>query len=239
MYPCSLPNVYPCSLPNVYPCSLPNVHPCSLPNVYPCSLPIVCPPASVPTQVLEGVKNTVRVLPVSQERVRPPRIFHVDRVLRPFLMSEATAQSMLVHCRPMTSRRVGGETMPEQEYYVAHFSVAWSRRNRAAGSPKLLLITSQRVVFGDELRLRPIWETRVERIARVELKVGYVMVWLWEKVGPGTPTYSYNIVVERIIFCNDPVVLEAMFERLWSVAMQRDRALLYSHRRGLPGPGLG
>ena len=184
-----------------------------------------------PTQILEGVKNTVRVLPVTQQRVRPPRIFHADRVLRPFSEGEARAQSMLVHCRTIMGRSVGGDVESEQEYYVDHFSVTWTRRDRAAGAPKLLLITSQRVVFGDELRLRPIWETRIERIARVELKPGYVMLWTWEKVGPGTPTYSYNMVVERILYCNDPNVLLQLFARLWSVANQQDPARIYAQRR--------
>ena len=146
-------------------------------------------------------------------------------------MAEAKAQSMLVHCRTIMGRSVGGEVASEQEYYVDHFSVTWTRRDRTAGAPKLLLITSQRVVFGDELRLRPIWETRIERIARVELKTGYVMLWTWEKVGPGTPTYSYNMVVERILYCNDPNVLLQLFARLWSVANQQDPARIYAQRR--------
>eukprot|EP00966_Prymnesium_polylepis_P318867 7364460-Prymnesium_polylepis.1 len=87
-------------------------------------------------------------------------------------MAEAKAQSMLVHCRTIMGRSIGGDVGVEQEFYVDHFSVTWTRRNGTAGSPKLLLITSQRVVFGDELRLRPIWETRIERIVRVEQKPG-------------------------------------------------------------------
>jgi len=173
------------------------------------------------SKILEGVKNTVRVFPVTQQRVRPPRIFHADRLLREFSLAEAKAQSMLQHCRTITERSLSGEQDAEQEYYVDHFSVTWTRRSGTEGSPKLLLITSQRVVFGDELRLRPIWETRIERIARVELKPGYVMLWTWEKFGPSTPTYSYNIVVERILYCNDPNVLMQLFARLWSVANQR------------------
>lgn len=39
------------------------------------------------------------------------------------------------------------------------------------------------------------------------------------------------MVTERLLYCNDEVVLETMFLRLWSVAMQRDRATIYSQRR--------
>ena len=88
-------------------------------------------------KVLEGVKNMVVVLPTAQQRVRPPRIFHVDRVLRPFQKEEAQAQSMLAHCR------TGLDARNEQEFYVDHFSVSWTRRDRTPGRPKLLLITSQ------------------------------------------------------------------------------------------------
>eukprot|EP00965_Chrysotila_dentata_P187071 6171904-Pleurochrysis_carterae.AAC.2 len=116
----------------------------------------------------------------------------------------------------------------EYEYYVDHFSITWTTRNSSAGAPKLLLVTSQRVVLGDEGRLRPEWEVPVERIARVELKPGHLMLWTWEQLGIGTPTFSYNVVVERLVCCNNPTVLEALFSRLWSVAAQRDRAALAS-----------
>ena len=72
---------------------------------------------------------------------------------------------------------------------------------------------------------------RVERIARVELKADHVMLWTWEKIGPGTPTASYNMIFERLIHCNNAATLEAMFLRLWHVAEQRDRATIYAHRR--------
>ena len=83
-------------------------------------------------------------------------------MLRPYSMAEARAQSLLIHCKMET----GGEAI-RNEYYVEHFSVSWTTRHHGAGPPKLLLITSHRVVLGDEARLRPEWEVRVERIARV------------------------------------------------------------------------
>ena len=68
----------------------------------------------------------------------------------------------------------------------------------------------------------------LERIARVELKAGHVMLWTWEQVGVGIgftqSTRFINLVVERSILCDDAQVLEAMFHRLWAVAMQHDRA---------------
>ena len=79
--------------------------------------------------------------------------------------------------------------------------------------------------------LRPLWEVRVERIARVELKADHVMLWTWEKIGPGTPTASYNMIFERLIHCNNAATLEAEVFRLWHVAEQRDRATIYAHRR--------
>ena len=50
------------------------------------------------------------------------------------------------------------------------------------------------------------------------------------QLGPGLPAYSYNIVVERLVHCNNPSVLEALFLRLWDVAAQRDRANIYAQR---------
>ncbi len=161
--------------------------------------------------------------------MRPPRVFHVDRVLRPFSLQEAKAQSMLAQCVMNTDASYGGE----QEYYVDHFTLRGSGTSlrRVATRPRLLLVTSQRVVLGDAARLRPLWEVRVERIARVELKADHVMLWTWEKIGPGTPTASYNMIFERLIHCNNAATLEAMFLRLWHVAEQRDRATIYAHRR--------
>ena len=88
------------------------------------------------------------------------------------------------------------------------------------GGTALLLVTSARVVLGDQARLRPLWEVPLERIARVEKRSGYVILWTWERVGLGTPSTLVNVVLERKIFCSDSVVLEAMFNRLWMVAMQ-------------------
>ena len=176
-------------------------------------------------KVFERVKNTISAFQEKQ-RVRPPLVFHINRVLRPYAEHEARAQSMLINCEfDATHANL------EQEFYVAHFSNSWTTRQGYAGPPKLLLVTSQRVVLGDEARLRPEWEVRVERIARVELKADHVMLWTWEKIGPGTPTASYNMIFERLIHCNNAATLEAMFLRLWHVAEQRDRATIYAHRR--------
>ena len=186
------------------------------------------------SKACEGLKNTVSVVQEMQRR-RPPRTFHVDRVLRPFSMSEARAQSILGFCKLRGDPSSSGERHGDgplvggaQEYYVDHFVIPWTTRDRTAGSPLLLLVTSARVVLGDEARLRPLWEVPLERIARVERKAEHVMLWTWEKVGVGIGssvqnTHAYNIVVERAIFCNNPAVLEAMFTRLWAVAMQHDR----------------
>jgi hypothetical protein len=65
-----------------------------------------------------------------------------------------------------------------------------------------------------------IWQVPLERLARVELKKDHVMLWTWEKVGFAMPSYSYNVVVERIVHCTNALVLEAMFNRLHSVARQ-------------------
>ena len=54
----------------------------------------------------------------------------------------------------------GDEAATKSEYYVEHFSISWTTRHHGAGPPKLLLITSHRVVLGDEARLRPEWEAR-------------------------------------------------------------------------------
>jgi len=127
-------------------------------------------------KVFEGVKNTISAFQEKQ-RVRPPLVFHINRVLRPYAVHEARAQSMLINCEfDATHANL------EQEFYVAHFSISWTTRQGYAGPPKLLLVTSQRVVLGDEARLRPEWEVRVERIARVELKPDHLMLWTWEKV---------------------------------------------------------
>ena len=50
-------------------------------------------------------------------------------------------------------------------------------------------------------------------------------------MGPGLPSYSVNVVVERLVHCNNPAVLEALFLRLWDVAAQRDRAHVYAQRK--------
>jgi len=72
-------------------------------------------------------------------------------VLRPFDSNEARAQSLLVLCklRPDPS---GAANTPE--LYVDHFVIDWMTRYRTAGAPLLLLVTSKRVVLGDEARLR-------------------------------------------------------------------------------------
>ena len=54
------------------------------------------------------------------------------------------------------------------------------------------------------------------------------MLWTWEQVGPVTSSFSYNIVVERLVHCNNPALLQALFLRLWSVAAQRDRATAFA-----------
>ena len=126
---------------------------------------------------------------VEMSRRRPPRAFRMDRVLRPFAMGEARAQSMLGLCklRPGGGSGSGGAAAggggsggaasvgaatadalhapPAQEFYVDHFTIEWTTRYRTAGPPLLLLITSGRVVLGDEERLRPLWEVPLERIA--------------------------------------------------------------------------
>ena len=51
------------------------------------------------------------------------------------------------------------------------------------------------------------------------------------------PSYSVNVVVERLVHCNNPAVLEALFLRLWDVAAQRDRANVYAQRKLQRGSG--
>ena len=132
------------------------------------------------SKTCEGLKNTVSVITEMQRR-RPPRTFHPDRVLRPFHMSEARAQSLLGLCKGGG----GGGPSNQQEFYIDHFTIPWTTRSRTMGAPLLLLVTSARVVLGDEARLRPLWEVPVERIARVERKADHVMLWTWEKLGVG------------------------------------------------------
>ena len=160
------------------------------------------------SKTCEGIKNTVGVLHEMQRR-RPPRAFHVDRVLRPFSMDEARAQSMLGLCKLRTAATPAPHAAhappgsPLQEFYVDHFKVAWTTRYATPGTPLVLLVTSGRVVLGVEETLRPLWEVSLERIARVELKEGHVMLWTWEQVGVGIgfaqSTQFINLVVERSI----------------------------------------
>lgn len=163
------------------------------------------------------------------ERRRPPRTFHVDRVLRPFHPSEARAQSLLSLCKLLrqgaSSTAAAGSASPPPEFYVDHFVIDWTTRHRTAGAPLLLLVTSARVVLGDQARLRPLWEVPFERVARVELKPDHVLLWTWEKVGVGLGSeqnaFAYNIIVERTILCNNAATLEAVYKRLSGVARQR------------------
>lgn len=174
------------------------------------------------SKLCEGIKNTVTVLEQAQ-RQRPPRIFHADRVLRTYSLAEAHAQAMLSECRaPTLDPMLLGAPAPN-EYYLDHFRISWVTRDKRAGPPRLLLVTTARVVLGDAERLRPLWEVPLERIARVEQRSGHVLLWTWEKVGVGTLTKAFNVVVERAIHCSDAAVLEAMFSRLWAVASQLDR----------------
>lgn len=185
-------------------------------------------------KVFEGIKNTVSVLTVMQ-RLRPPRVFREDRVLRPFSLSEAQAQAMLGQCRQLQDEGASAARY-RHEFYIAHYSVPWMTRQKAPGPPRLLLITSARVVLGDEARLRPLWEVPLERIMRVELKPDHVILWTWEQFGIlPTSTYTYNIVVERRIFCSSGLVLEAMASKLRALATQQDRALSGDGRAGGAG----
>lgn len=175
------------------------------------------------SKACEGIKNTLSVITV-MERQRPPRTFRSDRVLRPFDMAEARAMSLLELCK----LPAGMPTAAVHECYVDHFSIAWTTPFHTPGAPLLLLLTSARVVLGDEARRRPFWEVALERLARVELAAGHVILWTWEKLGVGVGaaqrTLAYNVIVERSIRCNDPAVLEAIFHRLNAVARQQDRA---------------
>ena len=189
-------------------------------------------------KLCEGVKNTVSVLEQPQ-RQRPPRVFHADRVLRPFSRAEAHAQAMLAECRLLTpsdgraavadgtvaTAGAASAAGAPNEYYIDHFRIAWRTRHQTAGAPRLLLVTTARVVLGDAERLRPLWEVALERIARVERRAGHVLLWTWERVGLDALSYAYNVIVERKIQCSDAATLEAIFSRLWAVANKLDGAV--------------
>ena len=142
---------------------------------------------------------------------------------------------MLGLCRLDAKQRAGSLSAgTSQELYVDHFSITWTTRYHTAGAPLLLLVTSRRVVLGDEARLRPMWEVPLERIARVELQTDHVMLWTWEKflnigVGSNQSTHAYNIVVERSIMCNNAATLEACFQRLRAVSTQYDRTSMLGY----------
>ena len=51
-----------------------------------------------------------------------------------------------------------------------------------------------------------------------------VRLWTWETIGIGSPDYAYNIIVERGVPCADAATRDSIFQRLWAVAMQIDRA---------------
>ena len=182
--------------------------------------------------------GTVHVTVLEQaQRQRPPRIFHADRVLRTYSLAEAQAQAMLSECRALPQDEMHLGVHEQSEYYLDHFRISWTTREKRAGTPRLLLITTARVVLGDAERLRPLWEVPLERIARVEQRSGHVLLWTWEKVGIGTLTKAFNVIVERTIHCSDAAVLEAIFLRLRSIAMQLDRDVVGLQKQiGEAGP---